>query len=222
MDERANRGSLHADLSVVRSLLRSDVEEIGLSAGDPRVLMLAGLPGSGKSTFARKVTARHPFLVMESDRLRKTLVAEPQYTPDEHRRVFQACHRLLAEVLGHGYPVLFDATNIGRRSRRPVFAIARRFNAPVAVVAVSAPLDVVRKRLQQREAGLDPETWSDAGFEVYSRMAPAWEPVNGLHIAVDTSRDTTPALRQVLEWTRSGRVPEAGVSTSLAPQTGMG
>ena len=203
MGDRPNRPDLQSDLARLRSLLRSDVQKSGLCAGMPRVLMLAGLPGSGKSTFAREVTARYPFLVMETDRLRKTLVVEPQYTPEEHRRVFRSCHRLIAEFLGQGYPVLFDATNIARRSRRPVFAIARRYNAPVAVVAVSAPLEVVRERLRRREAGLDPETWSDAGFEIYSRMAPAWEPVNGLHIEVDTSRDIAPALRQVLEWARS-------------------
>lgn len=207
MNDRAEGSSLQDDLTRLRTLLRSDIRGKGLRPGDARLLVLAGLPGSGKSTFAREVTGRHPFLVMETDRIRKTLVASPEYTPDEHRRVFRACHRLIAEFLGQGYAVLFDATNIGKRSRRPVFAIARRYNAPVAVVEVSAPLGVVRERLRQREAGLDPETWSDAGFEVYSRMAPAWEPVSGPHFSVDTSGDISPAVKQVLNWARSKRTP---------------
>lgn len=178
----------------------SDARDLDLRSGSPRLLMLAGLPGVGKSAFARKVTSCCPFLKVESDRLRKALVPQPQYTPDEHRRVFRACHRLLDELLGQGYPMLFDATNLTERNRRPVYAIARKRGVPLAIAVVTAPPEIVRQRLRDREAGLDPETWSDAGREIHSRMAPAWEPVRRPHIAVDTSEDITPALRQVLDW----------------------
>lgn len=169
----------------------------------PRLLMLAGLPGCGKSNFAREVTARFPFLVLETDRLRKALAGKPEYTPQEHSRLFRACHILIDEFLAQGYPVLFDATNLTERNRRPVYAIARKRGVPLAVAAVTAPLDVVRERLLARDGGLDPDSWSDAGWEVYCRMAPAWEPVKRPHILVDTSGDITPALRLALDWAKT-------------------
>ena len=70
-------------------MLLSDARDLDLRTGSPRLLMLAGLPGVGKSAFAREVASRCPFLKVESDRLRKALVPQPQYTPDEHRRVFR-------------------------------------------------------------------------------------------------------------------------------------
>ena len=85
------------------------------------------------------MTSRCPFLTLESDRLRKALVGRPQYTPDEHRRVFRACHRVLDELLGQGYPLLFDATNLTERNRRPVYAITRKRGAPLAIAVVTAP-----------------------------------------------------------------------------------
>ena len=108
---------------------------------NPRLLMLAGLPGCGKSRFAREVSLRCPFLVLESDRLRKALVGAPEYTPGENGRVFRACHRLIDEFLGLGYPVLFDATNLTVRNRRPVCAIARKRGVPLAVAVATAPLE---------------------------------------------------------------------------------
>ena len=102
-------------------------------------------------------------MVLESDRLRKALVSLPQYTAFEHSRVFRACHTLIGEFLGKGYPVLLDATNLGQRNRRPVIALARRHEVPLAIVVVAAPPEVVRQRLLDREAGSDPDTWSDAG-----------------------------------------------------------
>ena len=199
-DASSQRPSPDADTARLRAVLLSDARDLDLRSGSPRLLMLAGLPGVGKSAFARKVTSCCSFLKVESDRLRKALVPQPQYTPDEHRRVFRACHRLLDELLGQGYPMLFDATNLTERNRRPVYAIARKRGVPLAIAVVTAPPEIVRQRLRDREAGLDPETWSDAGWDIHSRMAPAWEPVRRPHIAVDTSEDITPALRQVLDW----------------------
>jgi len=199
-DASSQRPSPDDDTARLRAVLLCDARDLDLRSGSPRLLMLAGLPGVGKSAFARKVTSCCPFLKVESDRLRKALVPQPQYTPDEHRRVFRACHRLLDELLGQGYPMLFDATNLTERNRRPVYAIARKRGVPLAIAVVTAPPEIVRQRLRDREAGLDPETWSDAGWEIHSRMAPAWEPVRRPHIAVDTSEDITPALRQVLDW----------------------
>ena len=191
----------------LRSILLDDVRALGIRPGNPRLLMLAGLPGAGKSTFAARVTSRIPFVVLESDRMRKMLVGKPEYTPEEHSRVFRACHQLIHEFLSKGYPVLFDATNLTERNRQPVYAIARKLGIPLAIAVITAPAGVVRERLADREAGLDPETWSDAGWEIHARMAPAWAPPSlkpgRLHILVDTSGDTTPALRQVVEWARS-------------------
>ena len=203
MDAKGPRSTFNADVSRLRSCLLTDAKSAGVLPNNPRLLMLAGLPGSGKSTFARQVTSHQPFLVLESDRLRKILVARPQYTADEHSRVFRACHRLLDEFLAQGYPVILDATNLGQRNRRPVLSLARKHNVPLAIVVVTAPPDLVRQRLAQREAGLDPCTWSDAGVEIYSRMAPAWQPVRSEHFELDTSRDTAPVLQRVLAWVRT-------------------
>ena len=203
MEPRPDPLRLVSDLDSLRALLLNDIRSIGLRPGKPRLLMLAGLPGVGKSTFARQVVSRVPLLVLESDRLRKILVDAPQYTPDEHSRAFRACHRLIHEFLTRGYPVLFDATNLTERNRRPVYGIAKKLGVPMAVAVVTAPEDVVRTRLGDREAGLDRDTWSDAGWEIYSRMAPAWVPVKRPHIVVDTSKDTGPAVQRVVKWAQS-------------------
>ena len=191
------------DVSRLRQVLQADIQAMSLRPGNPKLLMLAGLPGSGKSTFAREIVSRLPLLVLESDRLRKLLVGNPQYTAQEHSRVFRAIHLLLDEFLRQGFPVILDATNIAERNRRPVYAIARRLGVPLSVVVVTAPAQAVRQRLADREAGLDPTGWSDANWTIHCRMAPAWEPPKRPHILVDTSRDVGPALQKVIDWLKT-------------------
>jgi predicted kinase len=169
---------------------------------------MAGLPGTGKSHFTRELVSLSPFLVLETDRLRKALVAQPRYTPGEHRRVFGACHRLIEQFLEEGYPVLFDATNLTDRFRDPLYEIAERAGAPVAVAAITAPRETVRRRLYARKDGLDRDTNSDADWQVYCRMAPHWEPVSREHFAVDTSEDIGPVLQQVVHWAATAKPPK--------------
>ena len=192
--------TLDADFALLRELLLSDAHASGLKPGNPRLLMLAGPPGVGKSHFARSVESGYPFLTLESDRLRKSLVSRPEYTPAEHRRVFPVLHHLLDDLLEQGFPLIFDATNMTERTRRPVYRIAQKRDLPLAVAVVTAPSRVVRRRLLDREAGLDSQSWSDAGWDIYTRMSMTWEPVKRPHIVVDTSADTSRALRLVLDW----------------------
>ena len=204
MGSSAPAPRLQADVSLLRRLLMGDIRSANLRPGEPKLLMLAGLPGSGKSTFAAKVSERYPILSLEADRLRKGLVPKPQYTPGEHSRVFRACHRLIEEFLAAGFPVLFDATNVTEKNRRPIYAIARKRGVPLAIAVVSAPPETIKRRMDVRESGPDTTSWSDAGWAIYSRMAPAWEPVKRPHFLVDTSLDTAIPLRRVLEWAQGG------------------
>jgi predicted kinase len=189
-----------ADAALLREVLDDDLARTSGPSARPVLLVLAGLPGTGKTHFAKRLLERLSFLVLETDRLRKVLVSSPRYTPGENRRLFDACHLLAREYLASGHPVLFDATNLTERFRTPLYQIAESLDRPFATVEVTAPREVVRRRLRSREAGLDRGTNSDAGWLIYCRMAPAWEPILRKHHVVDSSADITPVLEQVVSW----------------------
>ena len=199
MDDQLNK-----DVRSLRRVLDQDLL-IAQPRMPERALLVAmcGLPGSGKSYFAAELTKQVPFLVLETDRLRKVLIQQPQYTPNEHRRVFQACHYLIEEYLSNGYSVLFDATNLNEKVRTFLYDISESTGAPLALVHLTAPKDTVRRRLNERKAARHPDTYSDAGWLVYTRLAPAEEQVQREHYAVDSSKTIVPVLEQVVSWARS-------------------
>ena len=183
--------------------LVSDVQRLTESLGqlpepmvEPAFIVVSGLPGTGKSHFCSTLAKRLPFVILESDALRKSLFPSPDYTPQESSRLFQACHLLIERFLKRGIPLILDATNLSERFRERLYNIADRLNVKLILVRVEAPPQVVHERLKARQE--NSEGKSDADWAVYQRMKSSVQRIRRNHYAVDTSRDITPVLNKIV------------------------
>ena len=182
-----------------------DVERLGASLNalpqpqvNPPLIVVSGLPGTGKSFFCRKLAEKLPFLILASDALRRVLFPSPQYDEQENKRLFSACHVLIEELLRKGVPVIFDATNLLEHHREYLYRAAERAGAKLMLVWVEAPPEVVRQRLLARERTTVPQCDSEAGWEVYNRMKSRREKISRNHLVVDTSQDITAAVDRIV------------------------
>lgn len=186
------------DAIFLRKAMGLDKEVPQKDKGHRSILVaMSGLPGTGKSHFAGALIKQLPFLVLESDRIRKLLVAKPKYIGKEHSRVFSACYQLIEECLTEGSRVLFDATNLTNVFRCHLQEICHRLSVPILLVRTTAPKEIVRARLSARAAGLHPGGFSDAGWPIYCRLATYEEPIDGLHFTVDSSGNIASIVDEV-------------------------
>ena len=190
---------------MVETQVISDVQRLIESLGrlpervvEPAFIAVSGLPGTGKSYFCNKLAERLPFIILESDALRKTLFSPPTYSPLESSRLFLAIHHLIQGLLTKGIPLILDATNLSERYRERLYNIADRLNIKLILVRIEAPPDVVYQRLKVRSEGTNPESNSDADWEVFQRMKSTVQKIRRNHYAVDTSRDITPVLDKIV------------------------
>jgi len=184
--------------------LASDVQRLTESLGrfpepvaKPAFIVVSGLPGTGKSYFCSKLAERLPFIILESDALRKALFSPPSYSSQESSRLFRACHHLIEELLKRGMPLILDATNLSERYREYLYNIADRLDVKLVLVRVESPPQVVHERLKVRQSGINSETTSDADWAVYQKMKSSVQKISRNHYAVDTSRDITPVLDKI-------------------------
>jgi predicted kinase len=178
--------------------LRGSLDGLPQPQAEPVLIMLSGLPGTGKSFFCRKLAERLSFLILASDTLRKVLFPDPQYSEHENKRLFPACHVLIEELLRTGIPVIFDGTNLFEHHREYLYRAAERAGAKLILVWVEAPTEVVRERLMAREKATMPQYDSGAGWDVYVRMKPRREKISRNHLVVDTSQDITAAVDKIV------------------------
>jgi predicted kinase len=156
------------------------------------------LPGTGKSYFGSKLAERLPFIILESDALRKTLFSSPTYSSPESSRLFQAIHHLIEALLRRGIPLILDATNLSEQYRERLYNIADRLNVKLILVRVEAPPDVVYERLKARSEGTNSKSMSDADWTVFQKMQSTVQKIRRNHYAADTSRDITPVLDKIV------------------------
>jgi len=187
--------------------LAGDVEQLAESLGqlpepvaEPVFIAVSGLPGTGKSYFCGKLAERLPFVILESDALRKVLFSPPSYSPKESSHLFRAVHRLIERLLKKGTSLILDATNLSELHREYFYSIADRLDVKLVLVRVEAPSEVVRRRLENRPGNSDGK--SDADWAIYQRMKPLAQKIRRKHYAVDTSQDITPVLDKIVREVR--------------------
>jgi uncharacterized protein len=147
----------------------------------PCLLLVGGLPGTGKSTLARGLSERAGFAVIRSDVVRKEIAGAVGrraadfeagiYSPEWTERTYLECSRRAAAIVFEGGRVLIDASFRAEAKRNLFLRAAIRWGVPGLMLLCRAEPDVVHDRLRARR-----EDASDADWPVYLQAAQRWEP----------------------------------------------
>jgi aminoglycoside phosphotransferase family enzyme/predicted kinase len=130
----------------------------------PHLLIVCGVSGSGKSRLSYRLREALPLIHLRSDVERKRLFGLDEtartlsgvdsgiYFPSATNWTYDRLHRLADAILANGYGVLVDATFIARERRERFMRLARKHRAAFAILALDAPIKVLRERLRRRLA----------------------------------------------------------------------
>ena len=148
----------------------------------PCLVLLAGLPGTGKSSLARALAERAGFTVIRSDEVRKELAGrsdqgsapaafgEDLYAPDWNERTYAECLRRAEALIFDGRRVLIDASFREEARRHLFLEAANRWGVTACLILCRAEPDVIRNRLASRQGDA-----SDADGTIYEEIAKRWE-----------------------------------------------
>jgi aminoglycoside phosphotransferase family enzyme/predicted kinase len=189
-------------------LALGELEEPGRK---PVLILVGGLPGTGKSTLARGLTEQAPFSLIRSDLVRKELAGiSPQtsapapfgegiYSEEWTERTYAECLRRAEEFLFEGKRVIVDASFGEERRRRDFLELAAWLAVPGVFILCQADPEAIRLHLSDRRGDA-----SDADWSVYRKAAERWEEIGAFTQPVvhESLRERSPEQRlaQVVRW----------------------
>jgi uncharacterized protein len=128
----------------------------------PCLVLVGGLPGTGKSTLARGLAEQARFSLIRSDVVRKELAGladsdqvsaafgEGIYSAEGTERTYAECLRRAEALLFEGKQVLVDASFREEKRRRSFLEAATGWGVPGVLMLCKAGAETVRARLRGR------------------------------------------------------------------------
>lgn len=148
------------------------------------LLLIAGLPGTGKTTIARAFTALSGATHLNSDTVRKEMGLMGHYGPEDKEKVYKALLARAREALMEGKTVIIDSTFYKETIRAPFRALAEACGAPLRWVEIQTGEQRLKERLSH------PRPDSEADFAVYEQIRDQFEPIPEARLILSTDLET--------------------------------
>ncbi len=157
-----------------------------------KLIVMAGLSGSGKSTVARKLAREQGAIQIRSDAVRKHLGgialdaqgSDDLYSAEMTDRTYARLLELGTTLAAQGYTVILDAKYDRAAHRQAAIAAAQTQQIPVEILYCTAPLEVLQARIQQRQTDISDATPAIVASQTMEPFSPEEQ---GLVTTIDTA-----------------------------------
>lgn len=106
----------------------------------PKLIMMIGLPGSGKSTYAKEIAEKENAVIISSDNMREELYGD--INDKEHNfELFIELHKRVKDNLKNDTNVVIDSTNISYKKRKIFLNELKRVNCYKECYFVATPYE---------------------------------------------------------------------------------
>jgi predicted kinase len=146
------------------------------------IIIVFGLPGSGKSYFAFRLANLLNAAYINSDIVRKMFPGKKAYSLNEKMSVYDEMLKQMMAMLKENRNLILDATFYKSDIRRK-FSNEAHPNEKISFIEVRANESLINERLKKAR------TDSEADFEVYKKIKNEWEPFNQDHLIMQSTDD---------------------------------
>ena len=169
------------------------------------VVIVFGLPGSGKSYFASRLAKMIRADYINSDRLRKEMFKESTYSTQEKAAVYHEMLAKMMEAVNQNRNVVLDAT-FHKNDTRKLFMKEMEGKGGIYFIEVQANENIIRERLKKERP------YSEADFKVYKLIRQHCEPLNDPHLLLESTDENIDSMLQkaadYLKWKNDKRTDQ--------------
>lgn len=148
------------------------------------VIVVMGLPGVGKSSFAKALARRLRAWYINSDIIRKQLGFQGKYDPEDKWKIYEIMREELFQATHQHDICIVDAT-FYKREIRDFFTNYILFqHTHFSFIEITAADQVIQERLVQKRQ------YSEADYQVHLAVKQKFEMLKEPHLTLDSSELT--------------------------------
>lgn len=125
-----------------------------------KLIVLVGLPASGKSTLAVELSKKENAVILSSDSIREEILNDVN-DQSNNTKVFEVMNNRAKKLLNQGKTVIYDATNINRKRRIHLIKNELKANENVVYYLNTSIFDCIHNDSQRERK---------VGYEVIDKM----------------------------------------------------
>ena len=136
-----------------------------------KLILLVGIPGSGKTTLSKKIVAKG-FHYMNADSIRHELYGDEK-TQGDPAEVFAIFFQRLEAAMAEKLSIIIDNTNLNPKHRKEILDRAIQFSYDdVQLWLLDVPLATCLERNRNRDRAVEDDIVSNMYHELYKNGRP--------------------------------------------------
>ncbi|WP_420577719.1 AAA family ATPase [Ekhidna sp.] len=154
------------------------------------IIIVFGLPGSGKSFFASRLAEKLEAKYVNSDKLRLNLFPVRSYSEEEKNQVYESMIREMEIAIRKGESLVLDATFYREDIRNKFIEKAKGHRQTIRFIEVHAEEGIIKERLGKKRE------YSEADFSIYQKVKASFEPLEQDHLTLQSTQEN---IEEMLE-----------------------
>ncbi|HWA35650.1 MAG TPA: AAA family ATPase [Cyclobacteriaceae bacterium] len=155
------------------------------------IVIVFGLPGSGKTYFATRLARKMGAAYAGSDAVRMRFLKHRSYSEMEKRLIYNNLLVQVAAAVKEKKDLVVDGTFYNEAIRN-IFIDEIEGKAMYKLIEVTAPEAFIKERLSRRRAN------SDADYSVYLKIRDQWQPCLKEHMSVESTLPIEEMLQRAM------------------------
>ena len=155
------------------------------------IIIVFGLPGSGKSYFAMKLAKKLQARYVNSDVIRNELFAVKEYSQEEKMKVYNEMIREMKNAIQQNANIILDATFYKKSIRNKFSEAVKEFGQSIIFIEVWAEQKIIIERLSRKRQ------YSDADYSVHLYIKEVFEPMKREHLILHSTQENIGEMMDV-------------------------
>ncbi len=154
----------------------------------PILIIIFGLPGTGKTTFATLLSKQLGIKHYNTDIIRSLSGKSKQYDEENKTLIYDEMLSLTSLEFEKGKSVIIDATFYKKKLRKKFQVLAQEYDVIVKWIEICADEEIVKKRVSKKRR------YSEADYTVYQKIKSQFEPMQEKYIQLFSGQEEMPDL----------------------------